>query len=78
MVTIIDKWLELRCYIVFSRVNILVDDSYQDFLQGRNDPSSPFYGIKIPTPYTKEGFEQNVTQSVIWKVDGASSASGEQ
>ena len=29
----------------------------------------PFYGIKIPTPYTKEEFEQDVTQSVIWKID---------
>ena len=65
-------------YNVVPQFQSLVDDSYQDFLQGRNDPSSPFYGIKIPTPYTKEEFEQDVTQSVIWKIDGASSASGEQ
>lgn len=65
-------------YNVAPQFQSLVDDSYQDFLQGRNDPSSPFYGIKIPTPYTKEEFEQDVTQSVIWKVNGASSASGER
>lgn len=65
-------------YEVAPQFQSIAAQSYQEFLQGRLDPSSPFYGVVIPAGYTQAEFEQDVTQSVIWSLDGAPSLTGKQ
>lgn len=65
-------------YEVAPQFQSIAAQSYQEFLQGRLDPSSPFYGVVIPAGYTQAEFEQDATQSVIWSLDGAPSLTGKQ